>query len=102
MSHPLDARDPTEGERERIVALKEIAKRYYDALHAYAVPSRERSLALTKLEEASMWSTRAVLQSKPPPALTSTSQGATTSFLATIPPPPPEVVSTWFTQDRPV
>ena len=59
--HPFDYQRPTPAQVDQIEAGRGALKQVYDLMSATLPPSRERSLALTKLEEASMWFNKAVV-----------------------------------------
>jgi ribosomal protein L17 len=61
MMHPFEYIKPTQGEIERITTLREKCKELHDLILEIITPSRERSLAITKLEEVSMWANKAVV-----------------------------------------
>jgi hypothetical protein len=55
---------PDEVSKNRLARNSELAFAYSKFLHDQVPPSRERSLALTAIEEAAMWASKAVLQSQ--------------------------------------
>ena len=60
MKHPFDYHRPTAAQVEQISTVRDGCK----ALHATLLDlpsSRERSLAITKLEEVSMWANKSVI-----------------------------------------
>lgn len=60
----LDAFDyqaPSNEQTERIVALRQSMKDLRDQLQNLIPESRERSMAITKLEEVSMWANKGVV-----------------------------------------
>lgn len=58
--HPIDSVSNLSAEKaEELAELRSAAKAYYDRV-AQLAPSRERSLALTKIEEASMWVSKSI------------------------------------------
>lgn len=52
--NPFEYQKPTEESVEKITSFREKAKELFDLTNTLK-PSRERSLAITKLEEFSMW-----------------------------------------------
>ena len=52
---------PSEDQIERIEMLRRNARDLARAVIRYSLPSRERSLAITKLEETVMWAVKGVL-----------------------------------------
>ena len=62
MKHPFDYHRPSDAQIKQIATVREGCK----TLHAILLelpPSRERSVAVTKLEETSMWANKAVVMS---------------------------------------
>lgn len=59
--HPFDYQRPTPEQVERIETVRQALKQAHDTILATLPPSRERSLAITKLEEASMWANKGVV-----------------------------------------
>ena len=51
---------PTDDQIPRYEALRKIGKDLAQAIHSYAPDSREKSLAITKVEEAVMWANKAI------------------------------------------
>ena len=61
MTHPLDYVGKLELEKvKNIEEIREAAKVFYTAVQEITPGSREKSLALTKIEEAAMWANKAV------------------------------------------
>ena len=58
--NPFEYQKPTERSISAITHVREQCKDLYDTLLALA-PSRERSLAITKLEEVSMWANKGIV-----------------------------------------
>lgn len=58
--HPFDYHRPSEKQVEQISKNRDECKALHAALLELS-PSRERSLAITKLEEVSMWSNKAII-----------------------------------------
>ena len=56
---------PSDAQLAAIQKLFASCKAHYDLLLATLPPSRERSLAITKLEEVSMWENKACVFSEP-------------------------------------
>jgi len=46
---------PKEGQPEKYVVIRELAKQFANAVQDIVPESREKSLAFTKIEEAVMW-----------------------------------------------
>ena len=63
--NPFDYQKPTDDQVERITAIRELCKSLHAALWNKVAVSRERSLALTKLEEVSMWANKAIVFERP-------------------------------------
>lgn len=61
---PIWAKDPTTEQAEAIRRTKEAAKAFHDIVAALS-QGRERSLALTNIEQGVMWATKACLRSAP-------------------------------------
>lgn len=59
--HPFVYRPPTPEQTERIQFVREALHIAHEALMDGIPPSRERSLAITKLEECSMWANKAIV-----------------------------------------
>jgi hypothetical protein len=59
--HPFEYQQPTPSDIKAIQQVRAALKVAYDALHEYVPASRERSLALTKMEEASMWANKGIV-----------------------------------------
>ena len=55
----LTSRTPTPAQAEQITVIKGAAEAFARMVET-TLPSRERSLALTKIEEAAMWAVKAV------------------------------------------
>lgn len=55
---------PKEGQPERYQAIRDIIKAASLAVDIYSPNSREKSLALTKLEEAVMWANAAIARNE--------------------------------------
>lgn len=53
--HPFDYQKPTTGHVEQITDVREYMKALHDLIVIRFKPSRERSLCITNLEQASMW-----------------------------------------------
>ena len=51
-------RELTPAEKENLENVKMLGEQFFNYLNAYVAPSRERALALTKIEEAVMWATK--------------------------------------------
>ena len=51
---------PKDGQNEKYVALREKAKELAYMISDFCPPVRERSLAITKLEEAVMWANASI------------------------------------------
>ena len=61
MSHLFDYQAPTPAQTDSIKKLRAAMKDLNDLLIAEIPNCRERSLAITKLEEVSMWANKAVV-----------------------------------------
>jgi len=55
---------PKEGQPERYTKIRDTAKSFAHELVSMCPDSRERSLALTKLEEAVMWANAAIARNE--------------------------------------
>lgn len=60
MKHPFDYHKPNDVQVEQIARLRDGCKALY-AVILELPPSRERSLAITNLEQVSMWGNKAVI-----------------------------------------
>ena len=58
---PFEYQRPTENQVERITIVREGCKELRDTILRNVWQSRERSLALAKLEEVSMWVNKAIV-----------------------------------------
>lgn len=58
--NPFIYHAPTEDQIRRIQVIRGESKDLYDAILANIKPSRERSLAITNLEQVSMWANKAI------------------------------------------
>lgn len=58
--HPFDYHRPNEKQVQQITDVREGCKALHTVLLSLP-PSRERSLAITKLEEVSMWSNKGII-----------------------------------------
>ena len=56
---------PSSAGLEKIAKLREAASVYHDVIKENGTPSREQSLALTKLEECAMWAVKSVVCNDP-------------------------------------
>lgn len=56
---------PKEGQPEKYVTLRDKAKEYAYLLDKLCPPSREKSLAITKLEEAVFWANASIARYMP-------------------------------------
>lgn len=59
--HPFEYQKPTPEHVQQIEAVRAALKNAHDAVLSTVPPSRERSLAITKLEEASMWANKGIV-----------------------------------------
>lgn len=59
--HPFEYQPPTPEQVQQITVVREALKAAHDILIATLPPGRERSLAITKLEECSMWSNKGIV-----------------------------------------
>ena len=58
---PFEYQSPTPEHVAQIQAVREACKALNTLLMTVVPPSRERSLAITKLEEVSMWANKAIV-----------------------------------------
>jgi hypothetical protein len=58
--HPFDYQPPTEEQQKKIEEVRAACKVLYDILQALPT-SREKSVAITKLEEFSMWTNKGIV-----------------------------------------
>jgi hypothetical protein len=58
--HPFEYQRPTELQTQRITRVREACKSLHEEILCLE-PSRERSLAITRLEEVSMWANKAIV-----------------------------------------
>lgn len=58
---------PSEDQIDRIEMLREFAKAYGNAVLQLSLHSRERSLAVTKLEESVMWAVKGIVLNESTP-----------------------------------
>lgn len=61
MTNPFEYVKPTEMSVEKIEYVREKARELHEVITNHIPASRERSLALTKLEEVSMWANKAIV-----------------------------------------
>lgn len=61
MKHPFEYQKPDDDQVRRITTIREGCRQLYDLLLANLPNCRERSLAITKLEEVSMWANKGVV-----------------------------------------
>lgn len=59
--HPFEYQTPTPEHVQQITTVREALKAAHDTILATLPASRERSLAITKLEEASMWANKGIV-----------------------------------------
>jgi len=59
--HPFEYQRPNASQVERIEQVRQGCKQLFDTIMTQVAPSRERSLAITKLEEVSMWANKAIV-----------------------------------------
>ena len=64
--HPFEYQAPTPEMVEQITLVRERCKQLYELL-TLLPNSRERSVAITKLEEVSMWANKAIVFDAAPP-----------------------------------
>lgn len=60
MKHPFDYHAPTPTQIEQIATVRAGCKALHDTLLQLPI-SRERSVAITKLEEVSMWANKGII-----------------------------------------
>ena len=59
--HPFEYQKPTSEHVAQIETVRKVLKEAHDVILATIPASRERSLAITKLEEASMWANKGIV-----------------------------------------
>lgn len=59
--HPFEYQAPTQEQVQDISLVRETLKHAHDIIMQTVPASRERSLAITKLEEASMWANKGIV-----------------------------------------
>lgn len=59
--HPFEYQAPTPAQVEQIRVVREAMKALHDLILDTIPSSRERSVAITKLEEVSMWANKAIV-----------------------------------------
>lgn len=59
--NPFVYQKPTEEQVRRIERVRLMCDHLHEVLLQAVLPSRERSLAITKLEEVSMWANKAIV-----------------------------------------
>lgn len=64
MKHPFEYQRPTPEQVEQIEKVRASLKQTHDLILETVPPSRERSLAITKLEECSMWANKGIVFSE--------------------------------------
>lgn len=67
MKHPFDYHRPTDEQVKQIDTVRKGCKELHSTLLALPA-SRERSLAITKLEEVSMWANKGIIMVAEPAA----------------------------------
>lgn len=65
--NPFEYQKPTDDQITRITIIREKCKDLAAIIEACIPPSRERSIALNKLEEVSMWANKGVVFNPAPP-----------------------------------
>ncbi len=60
MSDPFEHRRPTDGQYLRLTKVREACRELENVIREEVPNSRGRSLAITKLEEVSMWANKAI------------------------------------------
>jgi len=65
MTDAFDHVSPSIDQSERMGTIRGVCKRARDLILRECPPSRERSLALTKLEEAGMWAVKSISHNQP-------------------------------------
>lgn len=56
--------ETTDKQKEKIQDIREMFSDVYNSIEAICVPSRETSLAMTKLEEAQFWAIKGITRDK--------------------------------------
>lgn len=59
--HPFEYQKPTPEHVQQIETVRAALKNAHDTVLATLPPSRERSVVITKLEEASMWANKGIV-----------------------------------------
>jgi hypothetical protein len=59
--NPFEYQKPNSDQVERIEMVRHALKLAYNSIMGNCPPSRERSLAITKLEEVSMWANKSIV-----------------------------------------
>jgi hypothetical protein len=65
VSHPFEYHKPTDEQAARMIKLNGLLKVAYDAIVQDVPSNRERSLAITNLQQARMWVNAAILEMDP-------------------------------------
>lgn len=60
-ANPFEYRRPTDQQIVDIQAIRDECRALYEIILGIVPPGRERSLAITKLEEVSMWANKAIV-----------------------------------------
>lgn len=66
MPHPFEYVAPVPGSVELISSFRNDMKALHDKIQALPAPGREKALALTKLEECSMWINKHIVFNEQP------------------------------------
>lgn len=61
IKHPFEYQSPTSEQTDAIIKYRDALKMVYNSIVEGLPECRERSLAITKLEEASMWINKAIV-----------------------------------------
>ena len=64
--HPFEYQKPDDEQTQRMIRIRAKCKELYELLMRELPHCRERSLAITKLEEVGMWGNKAVVFNPPP------------------------------------
>jgi hypothetical protein len=59
--NPFEYQKPNSDQVERIEMVRKALKQSHECIMNNCLPSRERSLAITKLEEVSMWANKSIV-----------------------------------------
>lgn len=66
LERSLTNQPPADHQVQRMEDLRKVAKLYAQSLFEFVPATRERSLAITKLEESVMWAIKGIALERPP------------------------------------